>query len=83
MSEASLAFLQGAVNNGTGRNWKAYVALGSQLIGAMRSISSHWKRDFDEQEPDLESEILALAEHGLDEPTTLSLSMAARHASGK
>ncbi len=62
IGEARLAFLRGAANNGTGRNWKADVALVTHLIGAMRSISSHWKRDFDEHEPDLESEILTRTE---------------------
>src|SRR5579864_8087594 len=57
LSEARLAFLEGAASNGSGRNLKAGMALVIQLIGAMRSISSHWKRDFDEKEPDLESEI--------------------------
>jgi hypothetical protein len=64
LSEARLAFLEGAASNGTGRNLKAGMALVTQLIGAMRSISSHWKRDFDEQEPDLESEILTPTEEG-------------------
>ena len=34
----------------------------THLAGAMRSISSHWKRDFDEQEAVLESEIVACSE---------------------
>jgi hypothetical protein len=57
LGEAILATLGGAANNGTGRCWKGNVDLVMHLCGAMRSISSHWKRDFDEQEADLESEL--------------------------
>jgi hypothetical protein len=58
LGEANLAILQGAANNGTGRRWNRDVDFVTQLIGAMRSISSHWKRDFDDEEADPESEIL-------------------------
>jgi hypothetical protein len=51
--------LEGASNNGRGRTWKKNVDLVTHLTGAMRSISSHWKRDFEEQEVELESETLA------------------------
>jgi hypothetical protein len=64
LSEAKLAILTGAANNGSGRRWKESVDLVTQLLGAMRSISSHWKRDFDEQEPALESEISTTSEEG-------------------
>ena len=57
LGEAKLATLGGAGNNGTGRRWRGNVDLVTHLRGAMRSISSHWKRDFDEQEADLESEL--------------------------
>ena len=57
LGEAKLATLKGAANNGSGRRWKGNVDLVTHLRGAMRSISSHWKRDFDEQEADLESEL--------------------------
>src|SRR5215831_3323769 len=56
LSEAKLAILKGAANNGRGRRWNESVDRVTQLTGAIRSISSHWKRDFDEQEPELESE---------------------------
>jgi len=42
--------LQGAANNGTERRWNRDVDFVTHLIGVMRSISSHWKRDFDEKE---------------------------------
>jgi hypothetical protein len=58
LSEAKLSTLEGAANNGSGRRWNQNVDLVTHLLGAMRSISSHWKRDFDEQEADLETEIV-------------------------
>ena len=64
LSEAKLAILKGAANNGSGRRWKESLDLVTQLAGAMRSISSHWKRDFDEQEPELESEIPTACQEG-------------------
>jgi len=64
LSEAKLAILRGAANNGSGRRWKESVDLVTQLAGAMRSISSHWKRDFNEQEPELESEVAMHNEDG-------------------
>lgn len=62
LGEAELSLLQGAMNNGGGRLWTKKVDLMKLLEGAMRSISSHWKRDFDEQEADFESEIPKCAE---------------------
>jgi len=59
LSEAKLSTLKGAANNGSGRRWNQNVNLVTHLLGAMHSISSHWKRDFDEQEADLETEIVA------------------------
>jgi hypothetical protein len=58
LSEAKLSTLEGAANNGSGRRWNQNVDLVTHLVGAMRSISSHWKRDFDEREADLESDIV-------------------------
>ena len=58
LSEAVLSTLEGAVNNGGGRLWNRNVDLVTHLVGAMRSISSHWKRDFvEEEEVLLESEL--------------------------
>jgi len=65
LGAANLATLQGAAsNNGTGRRWNGNVDLVTHLSSVMRSISSHWKRDFDEQEAELESEILTHNEEG-------------------
>ena len=64
LGEAKLSTLGGAANNGMGRRWKGNVDLVTHFRGAMRSISSHWKRDFDEQEADLESELPTCIEDG-------------------
>ena len=65
LGAANLATLQGAASkNGTGRRWNGNVDLVTHLSGVMRSISSHWKRDFDEQEAELESEMLTHNEEG-------------------
>jgi len=58
LSEANLSILEGVANNGSGRSWNKNVDLATLLCGAMRSISSHWKRDFvEEEEALLESQI--------------------------
>lgn len=62
LSEAKLSTLEGATNNGSGRRWNQNVDFVTHLVGAMRSISSHWKRDFDEQEAALESELVTRSE---------------------
>jgi len=46
LGEAKLSTLSGSAKNGNGRCWNKNVAFVIHLIGAMRSISSHWKRDF-------------------------------------
>jgi hypothetical protein len=77
LSEARLAILKGAANDGTGRRWKGSVDPVAQLSGTMRSISSHWKRDFDEHEPELESEISIANQKGT---ATSPLDRAVSHA---
>lgn len=77
LGEAVLRVLEGAANNGSGRRWTGNVDLVTHLAGAMRSISSHWKRDFDEHETDLESEILKRTEQG---DATSPLDNAVSHA---
>ena len=64
LSEAMLSTLEGAADNGSGRRWNKNVDFVTHLVGAMRSISSHWKRDFDEREAALESEILTRSKEG-------------------
>ena len=61
LSEAKLSTLKGAARR-SGRCWSRNVDLVTHLVGAMRSISSHWKRDFEEQEAVLESEIVTCTE---------------------
>ena len=46
LGEAKLSTISGCSNNGNGRCWNKNVGFVIHLIGAMRSISSHWKRDF-------------------------------------
>jgi len=58
LSEAMLKILEGTANNGSGRLWNRNVDLVTLLCGAMRSISSHWRRDsVEEEEVLLESEV--------------------------
>jgi len=57
LHEAIVRTLAGAMTNGNGRLWYKDIDFVVHLQGVMRSISSHWKRDFDEQEAHLESEI--------------------------
>ena len=70
LSEAKLSTLEGAAGH-AGRCWNRSVDLVTHLAGAMRSISSHWKRDFDEREAVLESEILTCSDEE-DSPSQLN-----------
>jgi hypothetical protein len=58
LGEAKVSTWEGAANNGKGRRWNKDVDFVTHLTGAMRSISSHWKRDFSEDEAHLESEVM-------------------------
>ncbi len=46
------------------RRWNKEVSFVQHLIGAMRSISSHWREQFDADEPRLESELVRTSEEG-------------------
>ena len=46
------------------RRWNKDVSFVRHLVGAMRSISSHWREQFDENEPLLESELLQTTDEG-------------------
>lgn len=48
----------------TKRRWNKDVRFVRHLIGAMRSISSHWREQFDPDEPRLESELVRVGEEG-------------------
>jgi hypothetical protein len=59
LGEAIATTLAGARNNGRGRTWRiANVDFVTHLSGAMRSIASHWRRDFREGKAHPESEVL-------------------------
>jgi len=57
LSEAQLRTLTGAGATREGRHWNKHVDFVWHLTGAMRSISSCWKRQFKDMEPYLISEI--------------------------
>jgi hypothetical protein len=46
------------------RSWNKDVTFVRHLIGAMRSISSHWREQFDPDEARLESEVARITEEG-------------------
>ena len=69
LSEALTATIAGAEGSDSGRRWNKKVDFIKHLLEAMRSISHHWKEQFDEQEARLESEILVITPEG--EETTL------------
>jgi hypothetical protein len=48
----------------TKRRWNKDVSFVRHLIGAMRSISSHWREQVDPDEPRLESELVRVGEKG-------------------
>ena len=58
LMEAVASTLAGTEDGGSGRRWKSKnVSFRLHLMGVMRSISSHWKEQFNEREPFLESEL--------------------------
>jgi len=57
LMEAVASTLAGTEDRGNGRRWSRNVSFRLHLMGAMRSIASHWKEQFKEQEPLLESEL--------------------------
>jgi CheY-like chemotaxis protein len=58
LGDALLRTLIGAENTRQGRHWNKDVDFVRHLIGAMQSISSCWRRKFQEAEPYLMSELL-------------------------
>jgi hypothetical protein len=58
LGEAIKSTWTGAEESGEGRRWrKAEISLVQHLLGAVRSISSHWKESANENEAWLESEV--------------------------
>jgi DNA-directed RNA polymerase specialized sigma24 family protein len=46
------------------RQWNKSVSFERHFIGAMRSISSHWREQFDPDSPQLESEVIRISQEG-------------------
>jgi hypothetical protein len=63
LREAITATLDGT-RRGDGRHWNKNVSFFQHLVGAMRSISSHWLEAFDEQEAFLEADVQSQDEEG-------------------
>jgi hypothetical protein len=66
LGEALSATLAGADGSGEGRRWNKTVDFEKHLTEAMRSISSHWRQAFDENEAQLESELVTTDPAGED-----------------
>lgn len=65
LHDALLSTLSGTESETAGRRWyKNRVDFVGHLLGAMRSIASHWKEAFDEKEAHLESEVSVETEDG-------------------
>jgi hypothetical protein len=60
LGEAMTSTLAGADGLGEGRRWNKAVDFVKHLTEAMRSISDHWRRKFDEREAHLESELVTV-----------------------
>jgi hypothetical protein len=64
LQDAFLSTLLGSENTGEGRRWNKAVDFVKHMTEAMRSISDHWKTQFDADEPHLESEVIAINDEG-------------------
>jgi hypothetical protein len=64
LQDAFLSTLLGSEGTGEGRRWNKAVDFVKHLTEAMRSISDHWKTQFDADEPYLESEVVAINDEG-------------------
>lgn len=72
LGEALTATMAGADGSETGRRWNKKVDFVKHLIEAMRSISDHWKEQFDAREARVESEIMVIKPDG-EESSPLDL----------
>src|SRR5882724_572575 len=68
LQEAITSTIAGTGTTREGRHWNKKVDFVKHITEAMRSISSHWKVQFDEQEAQLESDVKIVAPDG----TTIS-----------
>ena len=64
LQEALTSTIVGSGETGEGRRWNKRVDFVKHLTEAMRSISDHWKAQFDEDEPYLESEVTTVDREG-------------------
>ncbi len=64
LQDALTSTIVGAEGSGEGRRWNKKVDFVKHLAEAMRSISDHWKTQFDEDEPHLESEVTTVNADG-------------------
>lgn len=64
LQEAFTSTIVGSGDTGEGRRWNKNVDFVKHLTEAMRSISDHWKTQFDEDEPYLESEVTTVNPEG-------------------
>lgn len=64
IQEALTSTIVGSGDTGEGRRWNKKVDFVKHLTEAMRSISDHWKTQFDEDEPYLESEVASVDQEG-------------------
>jgi len=73
LMEALASSLAGTEGRGDGRRWSKNISFRLHLTGAMRSIASHWKEQFNEQEPFLASELSNMGEdEGFSELDTVA-----------
>lgn len=64
LQDALTSTIVGSEASGEGRRWNKRVDFVKHLTEAMRSISDHWKTQFDEDEPHLESEVMTVNAEG-------------------
>jgi len=64
LQDALTSTIVGAEGLGEGRRWNKNVDFVKHLTEAMRSISDHWRTQFDEGEPLLESEVVTVTAEG-------------------
>ena len=64
LQDALTSTLVGCEGSGEGRRWNKKVDFVKHLTESMRSISDHWRTQFDESEPLLESEVTTVNTEG-------------------
>ena len=64
LQDALTSTIVGSEGSGEGRRWNKKVDFVKHLTEAMRSISDHWRTQFDQDEPYLESEVTTINAEG-------------------